>query len=178
MKRKVLSIELATVAIGALIGVAAYSQTTSVAGAVTQVKVAEKAENFRLVDQNSKAHELFYYKNSPAIVIITQQNGSKNIKDAAPAIQALKNTFSAKDVPVFLLNSSEADNRDSIAAEMKSIGLSVPVLIDDSQVIGESLGVSRVGEAFVIDPKTWKVVYHGPIDDRFAGASAKPKAKA
>ena len=29
----------------------------------------------------------------------------------------------------------------------------------------------------MIDPKTWKVVYHGPIDDRFAGKTAKPNAK-
>src|SRR6185295_9260088 len=99
MRNRILGIALATtVAVGALIGVAAYSQTASVAGAVTAVKVPEKAENFRLVDQNSKAHELFYYKNSPAIVIISQQNGSQNIRDAAPAIQALKNTFASKDV--------------------------------------------------------------------------------
>ena len=29
----------------------------------------------------------------------------------------------------------------------------------------------------MIDPKTWKIVYHGPIDDRFAGKTAKPNAK-
>jgi hypothetical protein len=177
MKNKVLSIALATVAVGALIGVAAYAQTIGAAGAVTQVKVPERADNFRLVDHKSKAHELFYYKNSPAIVIVAQQNGSQTIKDAAPALQALKNTFASKDVPVLLLNSSLSDNRNTIAAELKAIGLDAPVLIDDSQLIGESLGVSRVGEAFVIDPKSWKIVYHGPIDDRFAGKTAKPNAK-
>src|SRR5262249_58530040 len=128
---------------GGLVGGAPTSKTAGAAGAVTAVKVPDKAENFRLVDQNSKAHELFYYKNSPAIVIISQQNGSQNIRDAAPAIQALKNTFASKDVPVMLLNSSTSDNRDSVAAEMKTAGLDLPGLLDDSQIIGESLGVTR-----------------------------------
>jgi AhpC/TSA family/Copper type II ascorbate-dependent monooxygenase, C-terminal domain len=176
MRNKLIATVLATTALAGVVAVA-YAQTMSAAGTVTQVKVAERADNFRLVDQKSKAHELHYYKNSPAIVIVSAQNGSKNIRDAAPALAALKAAYAAKDVPVLLLNSNPADNRETIAAEMKSIGLDLPVLIDDSQLIGESLGVSRIGEAFVIDPKTWKVVYHGPIDDRFAGKSAKPSAK-
>ncbi len=176
MKRKLIAAVLATTALGGIVAVA-YAQTMSAAGTVTQVKVAERADNFRLVDQASKAHELHYYKNSPAIVIVAAQNGSQNIRDAAPALKALKAAYAAKDVPVFLLNSNAADNRETIAAEMKTLGLDLPVLIDDTQLIGESLGVSRVGEAFVIDPKTWKIVYHGPIDDRFAGKSAKPNAK-
>jgi hypothetical protein len=179
MKNKVLSIALATVAAGALIGagVAAYGQSVSAGAAVTQVKVAAKADNFRLVDQKSKAHELYYYKYAPAIVIVAAQNGSKNLRDAAPALKALKDAYAAKDVPVFLLDSTSADNRNAIAKEMASLGLDLPVLMDDTQLIGESLGVSRVGQAFVIDPKTWNVVYSGPIDDRFAGKTAKPNAK-
>jgi hypothetical protein len=154
MKNKVLSIALATVAVGALVGagVAAYAQSVSAGAAVTQVKVAAKADNFRLVDQKSKAHELHYYKYAPAIVIVSAQNGSKNLRDAASALKALKDTYAAKDVPVLLLNSTPADNRDAINAEMASLGLDLPVLIDDTQLIGESLGVSRVAQAFVIDP--------------------------
>ncbi|MDP3736593.1 MAG: redoxin domain-containing protein [Hyphomonadaceae bacterium] len=179
MKNKIMSIALATVAAGALIGVgvAAYGQSVSAAATVTQAKVPERADNFRLVDQNSKAQELYYFKNAPAVVIVTQQNGSKNLRDAAPALKALRETYAAKDVPVLLLNSSSSDNRDTIAAEMKSLGLDLPVMLDDTQLIGEGLGVSRVAQAFVIDPKTWKVVYSGPIDDRFAGKTAKPNAK-
>src|SRR5690606_9037098 len=155
----------------------AYAQSVSAAAAVTKVKVADKADNFRLVDQNSKAHELHYYKNSPAIVIVAQQNGAQTLRSAAPAIKALQQTYAARDVPVLLLNSTPADNRKTIAAEMASLGLDLPVMIDDTQLIGESLGVSRVAQAFVIDPKTWKVAYSGPIDDRFAGKTAKPNAK-
>jgi hypothetical protein len=33
--------------------------------------------------------------------------------------------------------------------------------MDDNQIVSESLGATRAGEAFVIDPKTWQVVYDG-----------------
>jgi mono/diheme cytochrome c family protein len=44
----------------------------------------------------------------------------------------------------------------------------LPVLADELQLVGRALGVTTTAEAFVIDPKTWTIVYHGPIDDSFA----------
>lgn len=165
MKAKILSIALASVAAAALIavGVTANGQTVSAIAAATQVKVAERVEDFRLVDQKSKTQLLSYYKNSPAIVIISQQNGAQAIRDAAAEIKALQASFTTKEVTLLMLNSNPPDNRDTIAAEMASLGLDLPVMIDDTQLVGESLGVSRVAQAFVIQPKTWKVVYSGPI---------------
>src|SRR5690606_8152375 len=84
-------------------------------------------------------------------------------RDSAAEIKALQAAFGGKEVPVLLLNSTPSDNRDSIAAEVKSIGLDAPVMIDDTQRVGESLGASRVAQDFVIQPKTWKIVYSGPI---------------
>jgi peroxiredoxin len=157
---------VAIVALGGIAAGVAYAQTIAMAGAT--IKVPEKAEDFRLVDQNSKAHLLSYYKNSPALVIISAENGAKAIRDAAPAIKALQASFKDKEVPVFLLNSNPNNNRDTIAADMKAAGLDIPVLIDDSQLIGEALGVTRIAQAFVIQPKTMKIVYSGPIADSAA----------
>ncbi len=165
MKARIFSIALATVSAAAIIaaGVAANGQTVGAVAAAAQVKVAERADDFRLVDHKSKTQLLSYYKNSPAVVIISQQNGAKAIRDAAAEIKTLQASFASKEVPLLLLNSNPADNRDTIAAEMASLGLDVPVLLDDTQLVGEGLGVSRVAQAIVIQPKTWKVVYSGPI---------------
>ena len=40
----------------------------------------------------------------------------------------------------------------------------MPVLDDNLQLAGEQLGVSYAGEAFLIEPKTLRVLYHGPVD--------------
>ena len=76
MKARIFSIALATVSAAAIIaaGVAANGQTVGAVAAAAQVKVAERADDFRLVDHKSKTQLLSYYKNSPAVVIISQQN--------------------------------------------------------------------------------------------------------
>jgi len=140
------------------------------------VRVPARADNFRLVDQHSKSHELYYFRNAKAVVIISQANGAKQIEEAAPAIRALADKYSSDEVAVLLLNSVPADAPEVTAAEMHRIGLDLPVLSDPTQLVGESLGVSRVAQAFVIKPSTWEIVYSGPIDDRFAGSMAKPQS--
>src|SRR5689334_13142523 len=85
MNKKLLAAAVAIVALGGVAAGVAYAQTIAMAGAT--IKVPEKADDFRLVDQNSKAHLLSYYKNSPARVIISAENGARTIRDAAPAIK-------------------------------------------------------------------------------------------
>jgi mono/diheme cytochrome c family protein len=53
----------------------------------------------------------------------------------------------------------------------KSVEL--PVLDDDLQMVGRSLGVTSTAEVFVVDTKTWKVAYHGPVDESFAAKQTK-----
>jgi hypothetical protein len=177
MKYKLMGVAMATVAAAALVGVAAFGQTDRAASALTQVKMPEKVDNFRLVDQYSKAQDLYYNRNAAAVVIVSWANGSFS-NDTASAVESLKAKYAGKNVRFFMLDSTPTDNRDAIGAAATKASLSIPVMLDDNQLIGESLGVSKVGEVFVIDPKTWKVAYHGPIDDRFASKSSKPKAAA
>lgn len=178
MNMRILTVAMATTAAVALMGVAATGQTVRSAAILTDVKVPARLDNFRLVDQFSKSQELYYFKNSKAIVIITQVDGAKYLKDAAPVIKALKDKYAAQDVVFLMLNSTPGAKPQAIAAEMTKLGLDLPVMIDDTQLVGENLGVTRTAQAFVIQPKTWSVVYNGPIDDRFSGAVAKPKSAA
>src|SRR5262249_47334008 len=71
--------------------------------------------------------------------------------------------YGAKGVTFLMLDSSLKDSMDGIRAEAAKAGYKVPILMDDRQLVGESLGVTRSGEAIVIDPKTWQVVYHGAV---------------
>jgi hypothetical protein len=50
------------------------------------------------------------------------------------------------------------------------------VVQDDMQFVGEQLGASRSGEVYVVDPKTWKVAYRGPLNANFADGAAKTSA--
>lgn len=175
MKTRTLALALASVATAAFVAVG-LTATGQVAGAnmvAAQVKPADRADDFRLVDQNSRAYLLSYYKFAPAIVIVNHVNGSAQMKAAAPALKALQASFAGTDNQLFLMNSTPDVKREAIQADMASLGLDLPVLMDDSQLVGESLGVSRVAQALVINPKTWQVVYSGPLTAKLSGAKAK-----
>jgi peroxiredoxin len=176
MKRVVLTASVA-VAVLAAVGLATVAIAAPVP--VAAVAVPEKADNFQLTDHTRLAHELHYFRDAPAIVLMTQANGSKLSRDAAAELEKLKAAYKDKGVLFYMLNSNLSDTRDKTAAEAKAQGFDIPVLMDENQLVGESLGVQREGEVFVIDPKNqFKVAYHGPLDDRFAKGSPNVKAAA
>src|SRR5437899_3295934 len=94
---------------------------------------------------------------------MTRSNGAASRASDA-ALQKLADDYKAKGVIVWALDTNLADSRDAVAAEAAKARLTVPVLMDEQQLVGESLGVQREGEVFVIDPKTWTVAYRGPLD--------------
>jgi hypothetical protein len=123
-------------------------------------------DNFMLPDQNLVGHELHRMADAPAIVLITQMDGCPISRSQAPAYKELQETYAGKGVRFFMLNSSLQDKREAIVQEAKDYGYTMPILLDTNQLVGESLGVKRTAEVYVINPKTWQVVYHGPVDDR------------
>ena len=128
-----------------------------------------KVENFTLVDQSGAAHELYSHLEAPVIVIATQVNGDPLSQEAAKTLADLKGIF--KSAEYFLLNSSATDTRATIAAEASALGITIPVLDDDHQQVARNLGVTQTGEAYIIDPVGWKVLYHGPAN---AAAAKNP----
>ncbi len=132
--------------------------------------VGQKVDNFMLTDQTGLGHELGYYTSASAIVLASYKVGDADSERAAAALSALKAKYADQGVQVMLLASSAEDDRAAIEAATKD--LDVPVLDDDLQLVGRSLGVTTATEAFVIKPNDWTIAYHGPIDASFAKGGA------
>lgn len=122
--------------------------------------------NFRLSDQTGAVHELYNLLDAPAVVIVTQMNGDPLSREAIQALEGFKAIFSK--AAYLALNSNPADSAAGIAAEAKAIGTDIPILHDAQQVVARTLGVTQTGEAFIIDPAGWKVVYRGPVNSSAA----------
>ena len=125
-----------------------------------------KVDNFMLADQTGMGHELYYYNGSPAIVIVTSAEGDAVSKKAAAALAKVRDHFKGKNVTFLMLDSSLTTNHGKFDGRPGSADL--PVLADELQLVGRSLGVTTTAEVFLIDTKTWTVAYHGPIDASFA----------
>ena len=141
------------------------------------LKPADRIENFRLLDQNGNSHQLYYYNDAKAVVFMVQGNGCPIVRNALPRFKELRDEYAAQGVEFFMINSNLQDNRQSISKEAAEFNFDIPVLIDETQIIGESMGLVRTGEVFVLDPKTWSVTYAGALDDRLTYENQKQSAK-
>jgi hypothetical protein len=128
--------------------------------------------NFTLVDQAGASHELYGVSDAPVIVIATQVNGDTLSRESIKTLEGLKGMFG--QAKFFMLNSSPTDTRSTISAEAVALNVNVPILDDETQGVAKSLGATQTGEAFVIDPIGWKIVYHGPVN---AAAAKDPNAQ-
>jgi mono/diheme cytochrome c family protein len=164
----------------ALAGVSALQAASPVAAATDPTTVADgrRVDNFELTDHTRMAYQLYYYKYAPAIVLMTRTNGTAYSRATSAELQKLAAAYADKGVLFFMLDSNLGDTRDAVAAEAAKQGLTIPIMMDENQLVGEQLGVRREGEVFVIDPKTWRAAYHGPLDNRFAQASPDLQAPA
>ena len=179
---------LTMTALGLLLalGVASCAQPGEMAGttAGTQVSVAEpmaqvasRVDNFRLVTADGHARELYRYKDAPAIVLVMHASGSADSAKAAAELAKLQTQFAPKGVEFMLVNST-TDTRDAMLADAAKNGITAPILQDDLQLVGGQIGASRVGQAFVIDPKSWKIAYSGPVSADAVAAVVEGKAVA
>ncbi len=119
-----------------------------------------KIDSFRLVDADGRAHDLYRLKDASAVVIMMH---GPDLKKTGPELEALRAAYAAKGVEFFVLDSTLGANRDLVGAEAKKLGVSVPILMDDQQLVGEQIGATRASETFVINPKTWAIAYRGPL---------------
>jgi peroxiredoxin len=130
--------------------------------------------DFTLNDQSGVAHQLYALSGKKAVVIMTQSNGCPIVRLAVPALREIRERYRSQNIEFFLLNPTLQDNADAVQQEAQEFGFGMSVLLDRRQEVGEAWGVNRTAEVFVIDPKTWTLLYHGPIDDRLNYESQRP----
>ncbi len=138
------------------------------------IEPGQTVENFRLLDQQGKSHELYYLSAMKAVVVMVQGNGCPIVRQALPALAEVRAKYQSQGVEFLLLNSNLQDTRELVAKEASEFKIDFPILLDESQLIGEALGVVRTSEVFVIDPKGWKLRYRGPMDDRLSYERQRP----
>jgi hypothetical protein len=127
--------------------------------------MADRVENFRLLDQAHSSHELYYHKDAKAVVLMVTMNGCPIVRNMLPDLRKIRARF-GDNVEFKLINSSLQDNYASIRQEVADFGIDFPVLVDETQLIGEVLELDRSGEVLVIDTGNWNIIYRGPVNDR------------
>lgn len=137
-----------------------------------------KVENFRLLDHAGRSVELYRAADAPAVVLYTHGIGCPVVERSVPELNRLQEKFGEKGVVFYLLNANMQDSRADLAQAAAEFSLQAPILKDPTQRIVHALGTKRTAEALVIHPQDgWKILYRGPLDDRFDYGTQKDTAE-
>ena len=135
----------------------------SLTGSVTALSVGDRVENFRLMDHAGGSHELHYFADAPAMVLMTHNTSCATLPDSLQELTSIHEQFAPQGAEIMLINSDLRDDRGSVRAAAAREGIALPILLDTTQIIGESLMAATAGEALVIDPRTWTLAYRGDV---------------
>jgi peroxiredoxin len=130
-------------------------------GPVFALNPGAVVDDFRLNDQKGQSHELYYLSDMKAVVLMADGAGCAASRATAKSLGELRTKYQAQGVEFLAIDSNLKDTPQSIAQEFKADGIDMPVLSDELQLIGESLGFTRNGEVLIVNPQNWKVLYRG-----------------
>jgi peroxiredoxin len=146
-------------------------------GAAHATMPGEVVADFKLADQTGKTHSLYDPSSTKPVVIMVQGNGCPIVRHQMITLKEISAKYAPQGVRFLLLNPNLQDNAQTIAKEAEEFGYPFPILVDGKQTVGEALQVQRTSEVFVIDPKSHKLVYRGPLDDRVGYERQRPAEK-
>jgi len=139
--------------------------TVAVAAMASMAGAADRVGDFSLIDHRGTFHHMAWYDDSEAVVLMVQANGASEVKDNLASLQELQARYQDQGVVFMLLNPGLQTDRQSVQSEAAELGIELPILMDDTQLVAEALGVTRIGEAVVYDPNSFEVVYRGPVQE-------------
>ncbi len=134
-----------------------------------------RVADFALLDAEGGYHRLSLEGHAKAIVVYSHGLGCTVVRNSLASLETLRDRYREARVSFFLLNANPQDDRAALKTEAERLGIDIPILRDESQLVMEGLGVTRTGEAILIDPATWTVRYRGPIDDRVGFEGQRPR---
>jgi len=137
-------------------------------------RIGEKLEDVTLRSLSGEQVQLLSFQKDRVLVIAYTGLGCPIAGRYAPRLEALHQLFAAKGVSFVGINANPQDKPEAIAAEIKELGITFPVLQDFEQSLTKQLDAQTTTIAFVVD-KDGTIRYRGMIDDQYTLGAQKEK---
>ncbi len=124
-----------------------------------------KIENFTLTDIYGNNHSLKDYSDSKAIVIIFIATQCPVSNAYNTRMVDIYNNYHEKNITILGINSNKTESIEECKAHAEEHGFKFTVLKDKGNVIADMFEAYHTPEAYVLNSKTFEVLYHGRIDD-------------
>ena len=121
----------------------------------------DRIGDFALLDSDGAFHQLSRYRNREALVLMSFDNRCASIDTAIDQLKSLQRDWSDQGVAFGLIDSSGEADIQTIRATKARHGLDLPLLIDNGQLVTETLRLTRAGEVAILDPERLTLIYRG-----------------
>lgn len=121
----------------------------------------DRVGDFALLDSDGAFHQLSRYRNREALVLMSFDNRCASIDTAVGQLKSLQRDWSDQGVAFGLIDSSGEADIQIIRATKARHGLDLPLLIDNGQLVTETLRLTRAGEVAILDPERLTLIYRG-----------------
>lgn len=138
---------------------------------------ADRISDFSLIDADGRFFQLSRHTDEQAIVLFAYDPNSRDARRAASDLATVAEQFAGQKVEFLMINSTGSADKLAMREAAKKEDISLRVLMDDTQLVAEELGLSRAAEVVILDPTAKEVVYRGALNDRFAEGSRARRAK-
>ncbi len=128
----------------------------------------DRAGDFALLDTEGEFHQLSRYRHQEAMVLMAFDAACSEQAAAIAQFQQTASQFAEQNVSFALIESGIESDIDALRAARAATGLDLPMLVDDGQLVSETLKISAAGEVVVLDPQRLNILYRGPLTDQAA----------
>ena len=144
------------------IGIGLAAAFTLISGNVSALP--DRVGDFALLDTAGEFHQLSRYKNKEALVLMSYDPSCASMDNAVAQLQALTNDWQDEGFAFALIESSSMSDINEIRSAAAASSVSLPLFVDDGQLVSETLQFSKAGEVAVLDPERLTLLYRGAMN--------------
>ncbi len=133
----------------------------------------DRVGDFGLLDSDGDFHQLSRYRNKEALVLMSFDSSCAAINSSVSNLEAMASEWNEQGIAFALINSSSESNIETIRAAKSALGSDLPLLLDDGQIVSETLSLSKAGEIVVLDPERLTILYRGPAANAVSTLSSE-----
>ena len=125
---------------------------------------SERVGNFALLDHKGAYHQLRKYGDSKAVVLISAASSCVENIDQLAKYRLLRTTWEQQGITFLGIDSAAEDELHQVRLMDELYNFDLPIMLDSSQLVAESLGISKAGEIVILEPNRQQVLYRGGLD--------------
>jgi len=131
-----------------------------------QGAVPVEVPNFRLLDLEGVAHELFYQSDTRCLVLVFAGKDPASLQPHLPGLRNLAATHHAPNLRLWIVADATHLDRERWRAAFSEFPPGTVVLADEGGVVTREFNDGLTPSAVVLKPGLWKILYRGRIADR------------